>query len=323
MDINVTTVSATTPVLNNITFNSENVAWLVIGILIVATNLFVLLIILFNRRLHDPSNIILCSMLVSGCAITVFYILPGRVFTKWRLATVFLCSTMPSFAFASLTCYNLHICAIYIIKAVPFVASFRYRKLTSIRYTAYLLLLLWSIPYVASFTPLFTYRLYSSQACVYINHSRTAIQNDQIFQFIFFKALIFIPITAAIVLYVIAYIAIKNLPPWRPSIETTLKLRRTLYKMKYSLLVRQIIFMLGLCAICWLPFFVMFIILQFRFYPPERMIYSILRYLALSHPIINPILFAYFTRSIHDAIKYNLCINTSDKKIYPILKFQL
>ena len=100
MDINVTTVSATTPVLNNITFNSENVAWLVIGILIVATNLFVLLIILFNRRLHDPSNIILCSMLVSGCAITVFYILPGRVFTKWRLATVFLCSTMPSFAFA-------------------------------------------------------------------------------------------------------------------------------------------------------------------------------------------------------------------------------
>ncbi|RDD42859.1 Beta-2 adrenergic receptor [Trichoplax sp. H2] len=308
--LNLTLPTTTDPKV--IVLNAENSAWLVIAMLILVTNLFVLSIILIRKNLRNPSNAILCSMFICGCTIPIVYIFPGRVFEEWRFQSIFLCSTSPSFAFASITCYNLHICGICLDKMMSILTPFRHRILSNTRNIAILIAAFWIIPYVTGFIPLYTYRPYSSQFCVYDNRSHQIIQNDQIFQTIFFVTLIFIPMLTTIMLYSVALVKINRKSGSKILADA---INQTVQKSNLSRnlkVLRQLFFVLGLFAICWLPFFILFVVQQYYFNETTRLVYSVFRYLALTYPIINPALVSFFTSSIRDEIMYLFNLRTKE-----------
>ncbi|RDD37995.1 Beta-4C adrenergic receptor [Trichoplax sp. H2] len=305
---NITTGNTTTSPSSNRT--AQYIGWVTIGICILVANLFVFLIIVCRRRLHNSSNIILCSMFLSGSAIALLYVFPGRVFTVWRRTSIFMCSSTPSFAFASLTCYNLHICGVSLDKSVAIMSPFRHRTISNSRNALILIALIWLISFVASFVPLFTYRPYSNQRCVYNPRVQEKIQQDSIFQIVLFVTLVIVPMISTIILYSIIFARING------DSSTLLKSKYRGQKKlmaKNFKVARQMIFMLGIFAVCWLPFFLMFIVQQFIYTLFTVELYNIFRYIAFVYPIINPILFAFFTSSIRAEI-LRLCHKTAARQ---------
>ena len=271
-----------------------HIIWLLIGILSLVSNSTVACIILFCRKLRNRNNAILCSMLISGCAISILYILPGLAFPQLRVVSIFFCSTAPSFAFASFTCYSLHLCGSCLDKVASIVAPFRYKHYSTGRNTAIAIMCFWIIPYLLCAIPFFTYQPYSSQRCIYSNKTEIELHREQIIQTVFFTFMIFIPVVGTITLYVVASIKVNALygqVSQRPSLHENWKL------------ARPMIPMLGLFCICWIPYFIYFILLSYKNSPKFDAIVDVLRYTVFVYYVVNPIFIAYSHISIHSQIK--------------------
>ena len=279
-----------------------NITWLMIGLLSLASNSIVTCIILSCRKLRNYNNALLCSMLISSCAISILYILPGRAFVE----STFLCSIIPSVAYASITCYGLHLCATCLDKMISILSPFRHRNLLTARNITATIICLWITPYLLCAIPFLTYRPYSSQYCIYDNYTQEDYDRDTIFHTVFFTSMIFIPIGSTIMLYVVAFVKVNG--------KKRKKLTNTFIGQnikgfnadKNWKIARQMILMLGLFMICWLPLFVSFVAMRYSDTIVLYILLDIFHYMAFGYHIFNPIFIAYFHIRIRRQIKH-LC----------------
>lgn len=279
-----------------------SIVWLLICVLSVVSNSIVAGIILTSRKLRNRSNAILCSLLISSCAIFIFYVFPGQAFIHWRYNSIFLCSTIPSIAYASITCYELHVCATCMDKVISFLTPFRHRNLLTIRNVTILIICLWVTPYLLMAIPFVTYRPYSSKRCIYINYTQIDYDRDMIFQTFFLIFMTFVPITCTIILYIVAFIKV-NSKKRRRLINYAINqnFQRSITEKNWKV-AQQMILILGFFLICWLPFFVSLIAVRYGSFSPFLTI--LFHYVAFGYHIFNPILVAYFQTGIRLRIKH-------------------
>lgn len=284
-----------------------SVTWLLIGIFSLASNSFVACIILSCQKLRNCANAILCSMLLSSCAITIFYVLPGRVFVHWRENFIFLCSIIPSIVYASITCYILHICVNCLDKVVSILAPFGHRNLLTIKNVTIVIICLWTTPYLLCAIPFLTYRPYSSQYCIYHNYTQIDYIRDRIFHTVFFTFEIFIPIISTTILYIAAFIKVNSKKRRRIRNAFMISMisqgRQNSNMDKNWKIALQMMLMLGLFMICWLPLLVSFIVVRYSLTAMLRTLLNIFQYIAFIYHIINPIFIASFQMGIRRQIK--------------------
>lgn len=68
-------------------------------------------------------------------------------------------------------------------------------------------------------------------------------------------------------------------------------------------IIRQMLAMLGLFAICWLPYFILSMVQYYGISLDLLPLIILSNYVAFRYLAVNPILFAYYTNSIRDKIK--------------------
>ena len=277
-----------------------SIIWLLIGILTLASNFFVAYIILYCQRLRNCANAILCSMLISGCAISVLYILPGEAFDQWSVTSTFLCSTVPAPAYATISCYGFHLYISCLEKVISILAPFRHRNVLTARNIAITIICLWTIPYLLYAIPIF----YSSQNCFDSeNITHVDLYLDDILHTVFFTFMTFVPIAGTATLYVVVFIKVndkKRRTIINASICQTIPRSNIVQNWKIA---RQMIVMLGLFMISWLPICISFIIVSYTLYTPPIVLLDLFHYMALSYHILNPLLVAYFHNGIRHQIK--------------------
>lgn len=297
--------------------NYVDIIWLLIGLLSLASNSFVVSIILSCRKLRNCPNAILCSMLLSSCAISVFYVLPGQAFIQWRVTSIFLCSTIPSIAYASITCYGLHVCASCLDKVISILTPFRHRNLLTARNITILIICLWVIPYFLCAIPFLTYRPYSSKYCIYQNYTPIDRNRDVIFHTVFLTFMTFVPVAGTIILYVVAFIKVNSKKRRRITNASISQNTQRSNTEKNWKIARQMALILGFFLICWLPLFI--ILILERYITVLRILTSIFRYIAFSYHVFNPILIAYFHTGIRRQIKHlwnTMCMQIRRKRAF-------
>ena len=292
-----------------------DVIWLLIGLFSLLSNSIVACIILFCRKLRNRNNAILCSMLISSCGISILYVLPGRAFQRLRIISIFFCSTLPSVAYATITCYGLHLCGSCLDKVISIVSPYRHQRYFTTRNTGIAIMCFWIIPYFLLAIPFFTYLPYSSQRCIYTNYTELDFHRDRIFQTVFFTFMIFVPIGGTLTLYIMAFVKLNT---------SNSQASHGSYMRRNWKIARQMICMLGLFSICWLPLFFTFIIVAYRLTQFTRLLFEIFSYTAFSYHVFNPIFIAYFHVGIYHQTK-RLCRRIQRKRtfsIYPQNNYQ-
>lgn len=283
---------------------SISITWLIIVIATLATNLSMLLMVLCRPNLRILSNAILCSMFICGCVFALLYVFPGRVMIGWPQSSNFLCKILHSAGITFASCYSLHICAICTIKTISITSPFRYRTLLHRKNVILIISLLWIIPFISTFIPILLYK----------PHSLTCIQNvigtnysitERIFYIIVVGVMVIIPTIFTIILYIVAFIKVNHRKKFAMSITNhnphqNRQIARIGQNKKITI---QMLTMLGLFIICWLPYFIFFVLhsslgssllWHWLFY---------FRYIAFSYLAVNPVLSAYYTKTIRNEIK--------------------
>lgn len=297
---NISTPTINTNQSHPTSINSIDTAWFIITILILATNLSALLMILCRPNLHIKSNAVLCSMLICGCLLALLYLFPGQVVPQWRKSFIFLCNVIPPSGAAFTSCYNLHLCDICIDKIISLMSPFRHRQILRRRNVIIIISLIWGIPFISNLIPLLTYKPYSW----YCNSSWALKYHrvDRIFYTITFIFMVIIPIIITIMLYIITFTIINRRN--RIRLLSVSHTRHQISNAGQNLkIIRQMFVVLGLFTLCWMPYFIFFILIYYitSLYLMQWGIRSM--YLAYSYVAINPILFAYYTNSIRKEIK--------------------
>lgn len=280
--------------------NPVDKTWFVITILTLITNLSALLIIVCRRNLRILSNAVLCSMFICGCAYAILYLFPCRAMILWQQSSSF----VPIISGGTLTaCYNLHLCAICIDKIISITSPFRHLALKHRKNVVIVISIIWII--AITFSSILLIAAIQFRRSPYRDH----IIVGQILYTFHFVAIIIMPIILTMLLYIVAFFKVnRRNRTIRLFVGNTNGQVRQISKASRNFkIMKQMLAMLGLFTICWLPYCIIIILVEYVYvasipYLLEQIMY-IYPYLTFSYPAINPILFAYFTISIRDEIR--------------------
>ena len=280
--------------------------WLIIAIFTLITNLSLLLTIVCRRNLRTLSNAVLCSMFICGSGYALLFLIPGRVMENWHQSSTSLLYIAATSGYIFTISYNLHLCVICACKILSLISPLRHRVLLCRKNTIITISVTWAISIILGPTPVLTDILYHYQN----KPIRDYIIVQQMWHTVIFVLTIIIPIIFTLMLYIVAFIKIN-----RRHRVTMLTVTRTSHKITQTYcvgrnlkLIKQMLVVLGLFTLCWLPYLIFVIIVKYMhthtFIPfPLVQLVSRFSYLTLSYPAINPILFAYYTISIRNEIK--------------------
>ena len=286
------------------------IPWLMIAILTLTTNLFLVFLIICRRNLRTLSNAILCSMFICGCAYAVLCIFSSKVMIHWQILSK---SRLYSYIIRSsgitfTICYNLHLCGVCIVKMISIISPLRYRILLCRKKTFIIIGIIWAIPIVLGPIPALMDFLYWLQN----RPSRHYLIVRQICNTVILIITIIVPILFTIMLYIVAFIIMNRRNRLAMLAASRAHCNHQACQLsnvgRNLIIIKQMLVMLGLFTVCWLPYFIFIIsidYIQIQISLPFALLHIMdgLSYLALSYPAINPILFAYYTASIRDEIK--------------------
>lgn len=279
-----------------------DITWFITAILTLSTNLSVLLIILCRRHLRILSNATICSMFICGSAYSLLYLFPSRVLVHWLPRDSFLHFMMPSIGIAFIICHNLHLSVICMQKISSIISPFRHRQLLRQKNVVIVISLVWVIPFISSLTLLVLDTLYlRSNYTLFPNYVFTR----HVLYTLMFVVIVIIPIILTIILYIVALIKVNRRNRIRSlDVNYTHCQTRQIYGGGQNVkIILQMLTMLGLFTICWLPSFILYIAITYNGAFQLLEILRMIFYLGCSYPAVNPILLAYYTNSIRKEIK--------------------
>ncbi|EDV28374.1 uncharacterized protein TRIADDRAFT_53973 [Trichoplax adhaerens] len=290
------------------------VMWCITGGTTILTNLGILLIIGWYRKLRQtPHAPYMISMFIGSLLSSIFYVLPRHIKAgnNHMMQYPFPCSIMPYLGSSFLVNLNFHICILTLNRYLSIEFPFRNLYFLSHKVSVCILICLWLLTAAIAALPLMTFVQYNSSRCaVYIiAENEDARVSQQVYLTIIFTCLLILPLASFLPCYArIFYIV--NVHARRMQGENDghghqLSLNR--HNIKAA---RQIIILVTLFLICYLPFAITFMILNVRpgliYTTTELNIIHLLRFVAFSYPAVNPILFAFYTADIKIAIKMSL-----------------
>ena len=302
------------------------IMWCITGGTTILTNLGILLLMAYHRKLRQPPQApYMISMFVGSFLSAVFYVLPRHINTKNSpmLLYPFTCSIMPYLGASFLVNLNFHICILTLNRYLSIEFPFRHLHYLSYKATACVLFCLWLLTAAIAALPLMTFVQYNGSICALniIAKNENARLSQQIYLSVIFTCLLILPLACFLPCYArIFYIV--NVHARRMQGETDSHGHQSSLNRRNIKAAKQIIILVTLFLICYLPFAIGFMILNVRpglkYTNTEIHLIQLLRFIAFSYAAVNPILFALYTADIKITIKMYLnAISNLCCKRYP------
>ena len=274
----------------------------IIGCLAVMTNLAVMILICSRKRLHNSSNLILCSKFLAGTLFGGLYIVPSWGFPQIRQFFP-LCTILPFFAQSMSINLNYHVSLISYDRYCHVVYPLR-SPLTLIK-KLLAILLIWisslAAPVIVTFSIIPPGNLTVCSATIQPTADKMLLLR------LFSALLFFVPLIVTIIFYVGILIVI-----WSRKRSIAALVSNRPLKMKAKRKTRaitHILMIIGIFLFCWSPYIVLTLIsnawsnTSAFFY-----VYGISVLLVFIYAAINPLIYLFNTQSLRLEMMEVICI---------------
>lgn len=270
--------------------------------LTVITNAGMLGLIIAVRKLHTMSNWIMASMFCSGIIFAVLYLLPRWVLYYQGVSEdPIACTVLPFTGIGLIVNLNLHLTLVSLDRYFCVMFPFKYEMKKTRVIAMSSVAACWLISILGAYLPLFTILIVDPNKCIGL---QTANPVHYAYLLTIFSVLFFFPLLVLIVTYT-QILLIVNSHTQRDKIisrraSTPLSvIKRNIRAIKYMAI------MIGIFIIFWLPYVILFLLLNSYEKVPiaTAQIIRSFQYLAFSYPAINPLLYGYFTASLRREIE--------------------
>ncbi|EDV20597.1 Trace amine-associated receptor 7g [Trichoplax sp. H2] len=270
--------------------------------LTILTNIFMLALIVSERKLHTMSNWIMASMFCAGIIFGLLYLLPRWVlYYQWVKQDPIACTVLPLTGIGLIVNLNLHLTLVsldrYFCVIFPFKYEMRKTRLIAMSSVA----AVWLLSIFSAYLPLFTILMPPPNTCVKF---RPANPVHHAYLITIFSVLFFFPLLVLIVTYT-QILFIVNSHTQRDKIISR-RASTPISVIKRNIrAIKHMAIMIGIFILFWLPYVVVFLMLYSSKFvtPTTAQVIRSLQYLAFSYPAMNPLLYGYFTASLRREIE--------------------
>lgn len=274
----------------------------IIGCLAVMTNLAVMMLICTRKRLHNSSNLILCSKFFAGTLFGGLYVIPSWGFPQIQ-GFFPLCIIMPLFAQSLSINLNYHVSLISYDRYCHVAYPLR-SPLTPVK-KSLAVLLIWISSLAAPTIVTFSVIPPGNLTVCSINFKATG--SRLLLLRLFSTLLFFVPLFVTIIFYVGILIVIWSR---KRSISALISNRPLIMHAKRKTrAITYILMIIGIFSFCWSPYIVLTFIAnvwsdtQVFFY-----VYGISVLLVFVYATINPLIYLFNTKSLRLEMMEVICI---------------
>ena len=308
---NLTNITGT-HCLQNLRVVNDYRIWIAIGIFTILCNLVLFISVAASKSIRSQSNVIICSSFFIGVLFGGIYILP-RWGTPYYHQLLVFCEFLPILGSSFLLNYNLHQCLISIDRLIAIRWPILYKQSIKPKHYIIAVICLWIFSLLISCIPIMTYHPISMNSCRPVFYNTPEIQ----YNLTFFFGLFYIPIALIVGCYSYIFYKIFRKGSKSNSIDVHNKSSQVTINSKKIINASKQMFMLTLLFLFMLfPYFCSYQVIILTIGLSNKSLDGfyrlpcwaritmplVTRYVAFLYPAINPLLYAYFVKSIRMAV---------------------
>uniref|UniRef100_A0A8C4NHU4 5-hydroxytryptamine (serotonin) receptor 1A b n=1 Tax=Eptatretus burgeri TaxID=7764 RepID=A0A8C4NHU4_EPTBU len=296
-----------------------------LGLLILCSivgNACVIAVVVLERALQNVANYLICSLAVTDLLVSVL-VLPMaalyQVLERWTLGQV-LCDIFIALDILCCTSSIIHLCVIALDRYWAIVDPINYVNRRTPRRAALLICLTWLVGFSISIPPMLGWRTPEDRsdpdACV--------VSQDYGYTIYSTFGAFYIPLLLMLFLYWRIFKAArfrirkragKNRPVLREAClteqhnglaqQSKAPCRRKIALARERKTVKTLGIIMGTFVLCWLPFFIVTLVLPFckLSCSPPPTLSAVINWLGYSNSLLNPIIYAFFNKDFQNAFK--------------------
>ncbi|KAG6940959.1 5-hydroxytryptamine receptor 1A [Chelydra serpentina] len=293
-----------------VTLSYQLLTSLFLGTLILCAllgNACVIAAIALERSLQNVANYLIGSLAVTDLMVSVL-VLPMaalyQVLNKWTLGQV-TCDIFISLDVLCCTSSILHLCAIALDRYWAITDPIDYVNKRTPRRAAVLISLTWLIGFLISIPPMLGWRTPEDRS----DPDACTISKDHGYTIYSTFGAFYIPLLLMLVLYgrifKAARFRIRKTVKKAKKNERSTEAKRKMALARERKTVKTLGIIMGTFILCWLPFFIVALVLPFcdsECYMPDWL-GAVINWLGYSNSLLNPVIYAYFNKDFQSAFK--------------------
>ncbi|RDD36725.1 Alpha-1A adrenergic receptor [Trichoplax sp. H2] len=267
------------------------------------------LLIMVMRRHWNNTNIIMCSMCLSCILFAVFFLLPRKILVGTLRCDPIYCAFISLLGQTFVIMMNLHLCIVSLDKYLAITAPLHYESIVKKKRVIIALAVVYILSIAASFLPLIWRPVFQDRSrCWTTANTPQTAQIEEVYYFVFFISLFFIPLAIMLLTYGRIYAIARDhhirSQPKTPTSGKNGSRRKSLVDSTFKNIkaARTLAIVVGTFFVFWMPYIIAFFIFRVRQnseYTPSALIFiQVTVYIAYCYPVINPIIYGYFNSNI-------------------------
>ncbi|CAF3390328.1 unnamed protein product [Rotaria socialis] len=299
------------------------IAYSIIIILSIIGNVIVVTAILRVQRLRHPTNFILMSLAIADLLVTTTVMIPGfisEIKQKWIFGRIF-CNIWVANDITFCTASILHLVAVSFDRYVAIENPLKYKQKMTKRTIFIIIGCIWLISVLLSYGPVL-FGVYSQSRTGTVSPDPTVcgMRPNLIYSIISSSTSFYIPLIIILFLYGRIFITARKHSHELLKLENIIKRLHSNEKFvlesskwnKNMKAIRTLGIVVGVFMACWLPFFVMYLLLAYCNYKcVTPNIERYITWIGYANSFCNPVIYAFsnkeFRNAFFEILHYNNC----------------
>ncbi|CAF1475192.1 unnamed protein product [Rotaria sp. Silwood1] len=299
------------------------IAYSIIIILSIIGNVIVVTAIFRVQRLRHPTNFILMSLAIADLLVTTTVMIPGFIFEikqKWIFGRIF-CNIWVANDITFCTASILHLVAVSFDRYVAIENPLKYKQKMTKHTILIIIGCIWLISVLLSYGPVLLGVYSRSRAgSVSSDPNECGMRPNLIYSIISSSTSFYIPLIIILFLYGRIFITARKHSQELQKLENIIKRlhRNNQFEIESSKwkknmkAIRTLGIVVGVFVACWLPFFVMYLLLAYCNYKcVTPNIERYITWIGYANSFCNPVIYAFsnkeFRNAFFEILHYNNC----------------
>lgn len=284
-------------------------------------NVLVLVVVTKFRRLRSITNLLLASLATADITVASL-VMPFSIIydldRQWRFGPI-ACHLWISCDVMCCTASILHLCVIALDRFWAITKPFRYRSLVSRKRIGFVIAFVWMCSAAISFIPIFLGWYSDHPVSIFQPSTQCSLSVNHIYATISSLTSFYLPLPIMFYVYFRILMVAEHQAREIKQLEKSLQgigahgMRRSLRRRSKQVVtdtkaIRTLGIVMGVFCVCWLPFFLMYVILAYcsNCYLSYE-IRSAITWLGYFNSSFNPCIYAFLNRDFKEAFKIVLC----------------
>ncbi|CAF1173324.1 unnamed protein product [Rotaria sp. Silwood1] len=299
------------------------ISYSIIILLSIIGNVIVVTAICRVQRLRHPTNFILMSLAIADLLVTTTVMIPGFIYEikqKWIFGRVF-CNIWVANDITFCTASILHLVAVSFDRYVAIENPLKYKQKMTKRTIFIIIGCIWLISVLLSYGPVLLGVYSQSKPTSNLSNStECGMRPNRIYSIISSSTSFYIPLIIILFLYGRIFITARKHSHELQKLENIIKRLHSNEKFVFEnakwnknvKAIKTLGIVVGVFVVCWLPFFVMYLLLAYCDYKcVSPNVERYITWIGYANSFCNPVIYAFsnkeFRNAFYEILHYNNC----------------